>query len=408
MKKVYLAGLIPFCLSAQDLTQLINESLQNQLVESSKYNIQSIKDTLSSTQKGYLPKLTVGVQYSDTNKETVSVPDSSTVSSANISYLLYDGGKKETLYNALDANIKGANENLNSLKNSLALQVVNYYFNYQSLLCKKEAVIKEIDTLKAEQTRLKRFFEAGTATSDEVDKITSRVQSANVTLHETELQLQTILHNLEYLTVNKVDIEKGSTIKELQKPKPLLRSDIKALEYDMQAQIETAKGEKSADYPSVTLNNTYSYYDMDYDNRSLDSGLEEQNIFSVNFSWNLYDFGSTQKSYESAYKQYQGIRSRYEYEKNKANVDLKLARKSYEIGKLKILSADAALKAANSTYEVIEAKYRNGLVDNVAYLEALSEKFSALSALKTAKFDLEIKKADIIYHSGEDIWEYVK
>ena len=408
MKKAYLVGLVPFCLGAQDLSQLINESLQNQLIESGKYNIQSIKDTLSSTQKGYLPKLTVGVQYSDTNRETASLPDSYTVSNANISYLLYDGGKKETLYNTLDANIKGAGENLNSLKNSLALQVVTYYFNYQSLLCKKEAVIKEIDTLKAEQTRLKRFLEAGTATSDEVDKITSRVQSANVTLHETELDLQRILHNLEYLTVNKVDIEKGSTIKELQKTKPLLRSDIKALEYDMQAQIETAKGKKSADYPSVTLNNTYYYYDMDYDNRALDSGLEEQNIFSVNFSWNLYDFGSTQKSYESAYKQYQGIRSRYEYEKNKANVDLKLARKSYEIGKLKILSADAALKAANSTYEVIEAKYRNGLVDNVAYLEALSEKFSALSALKTAKFDLEIKKADIIYHSGEDIWEYVK
>jgi hypothetical protein len=47
-------------------------------------------------------------------------------------------------------------------------------------------------------------------------------------------------------------------------------------------------------------------------------------------------------------------------------------------------------------------------VDNVAYLEALSERSNAQSALETALYDLEIKKANIIYHSGKNLQEYIK
>lgn len=408
MKKISIIALAPFLLCAQDLSSLVESSLNNQLVKSTTYNVESIKSTLDSVKKGYMPRVTLNAAYQNTNEETVSTPDSSFVTSANISYVVYDGGKKEATYASLESNIKSGNENLSSLKNSLSLQVVSYYFNYHSLLSQKEAIQKEIETLNAQQNRLQKFLEAGTTTSDEVDKIISRVQSANVQLHEIELNMQTILHNLEYLTSSKVTIEGSSTIMAIDNIDEELRSDIKALEHDMEAQLKNARGEKSGDYPTVTVQNSYTYYDLNYDNKAYDSGLDDQNILSLNLSWNLYDFGSRDKAYESAYKQYQGIKSKYEYEKNRANVDLKLALRAYDIAKLKIASAASALKAASSTYEVIEAKYQNGLVDNVAYLEALSEKYSAQSSLKGAKYDLEVKKAQIIYHSGKNIWEYIK
>jgi outer membrane protein TolC len=140
----------------------------------------------------------------------------------------------------------------------------------------------------------------------------------------------------------------------------------------------------------------------------LNSTDYDQNIISLNLSWKIFDFGSTTKAYESAYRRYLALKSQYEYEKNKASVDLKLAYKSYNIGKLKISSAQAGLRAAESAYESIKAKFQNGLVDNVAYLEALSERSNAQSALETALYDLEIKKANIIYHSGKNLQEYIK
>ena len=102
------------------------------------------------------------------------------------------------------------------------------------------------------------------------------------------------------------------------------------------------------------------------------------------------------------------LKSEFEYEKNKADVDLKLANRAYEIGKLKIESAQAGLNAANSAYKTIKAKYEAGLIDNVAYLSALTDKYSAQSALKVALNDLELKKANIIYYSGEKLEEFIK
>ena len=86
----------------------------------------------------------------------------------------------------------------------------------------------------------------------------------------------------------------------------------------------------------------------------------------------------------------------------------KLVYKAYDISKLKIKSAEANVKAADATFYVIKSKYENGLIDNVAFLESLSEKSDALSQLKTSQNELEIKKANIIYHSGKKLQEYIK
>jgi outer membrane protein TolC len=61
-----------------------------------------------------------------------------------------------------------------------------------------------------------------------------------------------------------------------------------------------------------------------------------------------------------------------------------------------------------ATFKSIESKYQNGLVDNVSYLEALSEKSAAISQLETAKNNLEIRKAMVVYHKGLNLWENVQ
>lgn len=408
MKKIYLSFFIPFALYSQSLEQLVQDAMENQLIDSSRKNIESIKKEYESVKSGYLPKLTLGSIYSNTNEETASLAENSLTTYANLNYTIYDGGAKGAKYKAYETAIKSSNESLQALKNNIALEVINYYFQYQSLIASKESKNKEIETLTAQQQRLEKFLDVGSATSDEVDKIISRVQSANVVLHEIELNIQTVLHNLQYLTAKEVTIDRGSLIKETSDIHEELKADLKALEYDMETTLSNARISKSTDYPTISLDNTYNYYDMDYENKAYENNLDTQNILKLNLTWKLYDFGKTEYAYESVYKQYQSLKSKYEYEKNKADTDLQLSKKSYEIAKLKISSAKAALQAANSTYDMIESKYQNGLVENVAYLEALSEKYEAQSALTAAQNDLEIKKAQIIYHSGKNLQEYIK
>ena len=410
MKKIYFTFLVPIFLYSQNLEELVNLTIENRLVESSKQNLDALKDEYKSVQRGYLPKLDAGASYSINEHEYPNAPKKRANAYGSINYMLYDGGKKYDIYDGYETNIKSGEKSLDALKNNLSLTVIQYYFDYLSLEAKKDAKQKEIEQLTAQEDRIGRFYNAGTTTEDELQKIVSRLQNAIVELQEIELNIITITHNLEYITGTQVSIKDGSKLQDINnliQKNP--RFDIQALDFVTQSKQSVAQAQKSGYYPTVTLDNTFNYYDNNYDRKINDTDINNhQNIASANMKWNLFSFGQTKYQYESKQKEYLASRSNFEYEKNKADVDLQLALKSYNIAKAKIKSTEATLKAAQSAYEIIKSKFENGLIDNVAFLQSLTEKYDAISQHKKAINDLEVKKATIIYHSGEKLQEYIR
>ena len=410
MKKIYFTFLVPIFLYSQNLEELVNLTIENRLVESSKQNLDALKDEYKSVQRGYLPKLDAGASYSINEHEYPNNPKKRANAYGSLNYLLYDGGKKYDIYDGYETNIKSGEKSLDALKNNLSLTVIQYYFDYLSLEAKKDAIQKEIEQLTAQEDRIGRFYNAGTTTEDELQKIVSRLQNAIVELQEIELNIITITHNLEYITGTQVSITDGSKLEDINnliQKSP--RFDIQALDFETQSKQSIAQAQKSGYYPTITLDNTFNYYDNNYDRKNNDTDINNhQNVASANMKWNLFSFGQTKYQYESKQKEYLASRSNFEYEKNKADVDLQLALKSYNIAKAKIKSTEATLKAAQSAYEIIKSKFENGLIDNVAFLQSLTEKYDAISQHKKAINDLEVKKATIIYHSGEKLQEYIR
>lgn len=410
MKKIYFTFLVPIFLYSQNLEELVNLTIENRLVESSKQNLDALKDEYKSVQRGYLPKLDAGASYSINEHEYPNNPKKRANAYGSLNYLLYDGGKKYDIYDGYETNIKSGEKSLDALKNNLSLTVIQYYFDYLSLEAQKDAKQKEIEQLTAQEDRIGRFYNAGTTTEDELQKIVSRLQNAIVELQEIELNIITITHNLEYITGTQVSITDGSKLEDINnliQKSP--RFDIQALDFETQSKQSVAQAQKSGYYPTITLDNTFNYYDNNYDRKINDTDINNhQNVASANMKWNLFSFGQTKYQYESKQKEYLASRSNFEYEKNKADVDLQLALKSYNIAKAKIKSTEATLKAAQSAYEIIKSKFENGLIDNVAFLQSLTEKYDAISQHKKAINDLEVKKATIIYHSGEKLQEYIR
>lgn len=409
MKKIYFTFLVPIFLYSQNLEELVNLTIENRLVESSKQNLDALKDEYKSVQRGYLPKLDAGASYSINEHEYPNNPKKRANAYGSLNYLLYDGGKKYDIYDGYETNIKSGEKSLDALKNNLSLTVIQYYFDYLSLEAKKDAKQKEIEQLTAQEDRIGRFYKAGTTTEDEFQKIVSRLQNAIVELQEIELNIITITHNLEYITGTQVSIKDGSKLQDINnliQKNP--RFDIQALDLSTQSKQSIAQAQKSGYYPTITLDNTFNYYDNNYDKFIDTDSNNHQNVASANMKWNLFSFGQTKYQYESKQKEYLASRSNFEYEKNKADVDLQLALKSYNIAKAKIKSTEATLKAAQSAYEIIKSKFENGLIDNVAFLQSLTEKYDAISQHKKAINDLEVKKATIIYHSGEKLQEYIR
>ena len=410
MKKIYFTFLVPIFLYSQNLEELVNLTIENRLVESSKQNLDALKDEYKSVQRGYLPKLDAGASYSINEHEYPNNPKKRANAYGSLNYLLYDGGKKYDIYDGYETDIKSGEKSLDALKNNLSLTVIQYYFDYLSLEAKKDAKQKEIEQLTAQEDRIGRFYKAGTTTEDELQKIVSRLQNAIVELQEIELNIITITHNLEYITGTQVSITDGSKLEDINnliQKSP--RFDIQALDLSTQSKQSVAQAQKSGYYPTITLDNTFNYYDNNYDRKINDTDINNhQNVASANMKWNLFSFGQTKYQYESKQKEYLASRSNFEYEKNKADVDLQLALKSYNIAKAKIKSTEATLKAAQSACEIIKSKFENGLIDNVAFLQSLTEKYDAISQHKKAINDLEVKKATIIYHSGEKLQEYIR
>lgn len=408
LKSISFLLIVPFTLFGENLTQLIELSKNNKMIDSSKINLDSTRDSYESVKNSYMPKFNVAAGYSNNSYEVTGYPENALSVQGSVNYILYDGGKKGNTYDSYESSIKSGSESLEDLKNQIAIQVTNYYYNYLSFVAQREVKLQEIEQLDAQYSRLKKFLDAGSVTDDEVQKIISNIQISKVALHEIELNIETINHNLEYVVGQSVNIESGSTISEFASNENKLRADLKAIEYQLESLKSNAKAAKSGKLPKVSLNNTYTHNELEYNDSVYETDDYNKNLASINLSWDIFDFDTTNKAYEAAFKKYLALKSEFEYEKNKASVDLKLAKKAYEIGKLKIQSAQAGLNAANSAYKTIKAKYEAGLIDNVAYLEALTDKYSAESSVKVALNDLELKKANIIYYSGEKLEEFVK
>jgi len=400
---------LPIFLYAYTLDELIELSQKNRVVESAAHIVSAKEKAYESTKSSYLPTLELGATYQNVYEETVALAENSVKIQASLKYTLYDGGKKGTLYNQLKSDIESSKESVEAIKNSISLDVSRLYFEFMALNADKQATEQEIEQLKAEFRRLELFYESGSVTKDELDKIDATLKNALVSLYEIDLEREKILHALEYYTTQKVDtLQSGAKISLIDESSFSIRADIKSLEFDAEALLYEAKGRKSENMPKVYFDNTLSYSDYYFDNKPATNFLvDKQNIAMLYASWNIFDFGSTTKSYESKYEEYLSKKATIEHEKLKADVDYRLAKKSLEIAKLKIGATKAALDAAASAYELIKFKYQNGTIDNVAYLLALSQKYDAARDHERALYDLEIKKAELIYYSAKDIKEFL-
>lgn len=401
----------PLFLCAYNLEELVEISQKNRVVESASLAVNAKEKAYQSTQSGYLPSVNIGGTYLNTYKETPASAKNTLRANASLQYTLYDGGKKEALYDKLLYSVDASKENLESIKNTISLDVTRLYFDYLSFMSHKEATNQQIKQLEAELQRLRLYYETGSVTRDEVDKIDARVKMEKVVLNEIDLSIARVLHTLEYYTMEKIiQIDAGSSISIDEIQKIQMRPDIKLLELETKVLMSEAKTVKSENLPTLYFNNTYTYSDYYFDDKANQSNflVEHQNVASLNATWNIFDFGARTEAYESKQYEYLSKKATLAHQINKADVDYRLSEKELEITKLKIEATKATLDAASSTYELIKIKYQNGAIDNVAYLQALSEKYDAERAYKKAENDLEIKKAEVLFYSGHIIKEYFR
>ena len=402
MKKLIFIYLFPLFSFAGNLDQLLNLAEQNKKVEASRYTLEATKEKEYATKSGYMPNLSLGANQTFNQEKNISTPEKSTTGFATLAFTVYDGGKREASFEQQQSLVKSATFSLASIQNNISLDVIYYYYNYLSTLSSKESTVKKMEQLEAERYRLEKFLSVGTITADELQKIVSSLEQTKVDLLTLDNTLNNISNTLEYLTGQEVIVEKGSTLvfKDAKKEEPK-RFDILALEQSTQSTKAEAKIAKAPNRPTIIIQDTYSQYDFDYPVAT--NSLDHQNSIQLLLEWKIFDFGSTSANAQAAYLNYLSKNSELEYEKYKAKASFKNAQNSYKTSLAKIEAAKAKLQASEMTYELIKKKFQQGIVDNVSYLDALSDKFNSNSQLQTALNEVEYQKAVLLYEMGENI-----
>ena len=403
MKKFLFLSLFPLFAFSGNLNELLNLAEQNKQVEASRYSLEASKEKEYATKSAYLPNLTLGATQTFNQESNMFAAEKDTTGTATLAFTIYDGGKREASFEQQQALVKSATFSLASVQNNISLDVIYYYYNYLSTLANKESTLKKMEQLEAERNRLEKFLSVGAITADELQKIVSSIEQTKVDLLTLDNTLNNISNTLEYLTGEQVSVEKGSTIiyKENTNNEENKRLDILALEESVQSNKSEIKMAKSPNLPTIALQNTYSKHDFDYPIAT--ENLKEQNSVQLSMQWKIFDFASTSSNAQAAYLNYLSKNSELSYAKYKAKASFKNAQNSYKTSLAKIEAAKAKLQASEMTYELVKKKFQQGIVNNVSYLDALSDKFNSNSQLQTALNEVEYQKAVLLYEMGENI-----
>ena len=408
--------MLPLLLMAQSygLKTFIGAASQNNgLLKAKKINVQSKKEQVEAAKSAYWPTVDIGGDYSLQTPNYIVSPGQvgNAYVSANLN--LYDGGRKEAILKSRGFEHQASLFEEAAFEKSITLQITKHFYGIQTLKATLKALGERAKELKAQIKRVRSFKGAGLSTQEDVDKLVSVYENNNFTIENTKLLLETREENLRLIS--------GISAKQLKRnyyldPHRVQFSYFEAIKM-MQAQAsavgENANAIDAGYMPQVNLSDTYhrSHFDDQVNVPGLSGDgflVDHQNKLGVSVNMRLFDKGKMAKESEAVKYQKLALLSQIDHAKREQKMHFKLASRELRTNRSKLRSAKASLKAAESTYHTIRKKYEAGLVDNIAFLDALAQRTLAEARYKETVYGYEVSKSIYYYYAGKDPKEYIR
>lgn len=403
-KKLIILAILPFSLNATSLKEIMQATLKNNVfIKAMNYDIASKKETLKSVSNTLNPTINVGANYTKLDLDVRSTQ----VGATAMGYLkfgidVYDGGKNSSIKRQKGFELESAKLSTKASKKEILLQVATLFFQIKTVDANLLAYSDKSKALLAQYKREKQKYDLKMITIDEVLKLQSEYESNKYVMDDLRYQRDYLYQNLSLLvgkTITSIDDSKLPDISNLNYQPS---SNIKALKVGLRAADESVAQIKALRKPKVKLEDSINVYNYnDYNENLLKDLPDTQNQFMLSFSMNLYDTVSSSKK-QAAMLEKMVKKEQLNYALSKEKMAFDLAKKKLLTQQKKIDSAKSALDMAISVYDIILTKYQNGIVDNIAYLDALSKKTINRALYNQALNNYEIAKANYYFDSGMD------
>ncbi len=409
-KKLFILALLPFSLNATTLKEIMQTTLKNNTnIKAMNYDIKAKEQTLKSVSNTLNPTVNIGANYNRLDLDVRSTQIGSTATGyIKFGVDLYDGGKNSSIKRQKGFELQSTKLSSRASKKEILLQVATLFFQIKTIESNLLAYQDKSKALWAEYKREKQKYDLKMITIDEVLKLQSEYESNRYVMDDLRYQRDYLYQNLSLLAGEKITSVDNSKLPDMTNLKYQPSSNIKALQVGLKAADESVAQIGAIKKPKVKLEDTLNVYHYnDYNEGLLKDLPDTQNQLMLSFSLNLYDTVSSSKK-QSAMLAKMVKKEQLNYALSKEKMAFDLAKKKLVTQQKKIDSAKSALDMAISVYDIILTKYQNGIVDNIAYLDALSKKTINRALYNQALNNYEIAKANYYFNSGMDYEEALK
>jgi outer membrane protein TolC len=407
-------ALLPLLGIAQEygLKNLITDAHQNNpMIKATQLKTAAKSKEMEAAKSAFWPTLDIGGSYSRSTPTTIVNPGEVTSGYAAVRMELYDGGRKSALKRAKGFEYHASLFEQEAFAKNLSLRIIDDYYTVRKLQAMLSALYGQSKELKAQLERIRKFSAAGLATQEDIDKLVAVYENNRYTIENTKLALETGLEKLRLESGLPVERLKKSLFKEPRNITFEPYENSKILNATANALNENANAVKAGYMPQIAIQDTYTkskYDDLAPSEFPGDILLDHQNQASVSVSMRLFDNGKMSREKEALQYQKLALESERQYRIDEQKMHFRLSEKNLKTIRAKLQSARSELKAAQSTYHAIVKKFENGLVDNIAYLDALNNQTLAKARYDETRYEYEVAKSIYYYYAGKDPKEFIQ
>jgi len=410
MRQIFFLLFAGTALFGFDLPTLIGQAQQNEQVQAYTKRADSSQAELSQVKASYLPSVDLGgsASYLD-ERGSFDVPETYKAY-AEANFVILDGFRRKNLIGEKDMLSQAGRFDLEGFKKAVSLQVIELYFGLQNVASDIDALQKNREQLVEQLERFKLFKSAGIATEEDVERLNAAVADAEYKITARAFESDKLTSRLELLSG--APLEGTLTPCEVampEAPEAKRLDSLEAMDYRVRALGYAAEQADSVYYPTIVLNDTYTWYKYENFHTSFPiTFADKQNRLTVQLTMNLIDFGAARQQKEAIKLQQQAQALELRYAEKSAEADRALALKAIGSAKSLLAAAEKSETASDRTFAVVKKKYEARVVDYIRYLDALSKATEARAQYNRALSGLNSAYATYIYNLGEDPKEYVK
>jgi len=375
------------------------------------------------TKTNFLPKLSSSFNYTylGDNKPISFNPlfpsfkvtdDNLYTVSFKVTQPVFTGWKIETAYQVAKESFEKTKIDYETEIQNLVLDVKKAYFNVLKAQRLLETSLKYRESLQNHLKDARKMFEMGLVTKLDILKTEVALKDAETKITESENFLNLARSNFNFVLNRPLDynfiiqdiLEQQEVENDYQwwlTTAMKQRSEIKSFEKVLLIYDKNIKIEKSNLYPQVYF---FFNYNIERGTQTSRNDWNDNWNTGISLSYDIWNWGETQKKIKKAEKSKQEIEKQFELVKNSIEIEVKNAYLNFLSTKKKIEQAKKQIESAEENLRVARLLYNEGMATTTDVIDATTTLIQANNSFFNYLYEYQISCAELEKAAGTWTW----